>query len=156
MNTGRFGCTDTNTFVDYTCQVIIGFLFSCGRLFRNWIPCWETDWICCVYNIMSWRHMFNFSSYFFLINYNTHRFRLWYNVTFAPITDEGLTGIVSNHVVLKVNPFRSGHSVFSQHIIDHIGQFLRIIFSEPVLIVLQSFHVYPWVLIPVTLILILQ
>ena len=82
-------------------------------------------------------------------------FGLGKDMAFAAFTDEAAT-CVSNNIILKLNPFRPRIRILPQHVIQHIGQFLRIRFAEPVLIILQRLHVNSRVLIPVAFILVLQ
>lgn len=82
-------------------------------------------------------------------------FGLGKDMAFATFTDEAAARI-SNDIILELNPFRPGIWILAQHVTQHIGQFLRIRFPEPVLIVLQRLHMNPRVLIAVALILVLQ
>ncbi len=82
-------------------------------------------------------------------------FGLSKDVAFAAFADKAATRI-SDHIILKLNPFRPGIRILAQHVTQHIGQFLRIRFPEPILIVLQRLHMNPRVLITVALILVLQ
>ena len=82
-------------------------------------------------------------------------FGLGKDMAFAAFADKAATRI-SDHIILKLNPFRPRIRILAQHVTQHIGQFLRIRFPEPVLIVLQRLHMNSRVLIAVALILVLQ
>ena len=90
----------------------------------------------------------------FLVYIDADRFGLREQLAFPPFTDKASTGI-SNDVVFQLNPFWTAVGILTEHVIKHVGKFLRVTFSEPVFVVLQSLHVNARVLVSVAFILVL-
>lgn len=65
------------------------------------------------------------------------------NIAFSALADKRFGGVISNDIILKLNPLWPCSSIFSQHVIQYIDQFIRVNFSEPIFVVLQCLHMYP-------------